>query len=56
MPILGKVNNTLAHFRPYENEKFILEKQDIKGNYRNLVDESLDIKIHAKNCLSRYTP
>ena len=43
MLILEENHNALKNFVPYENEKFILEEEDIKKNHKNLVKDSLDI-------------
>lgn len=50
-----KDNNVSDNFGPYEDKKSILEKYDIQGNYKNLVDKNLNTKSCIKNGLSKYT-
>lgn len=49
-------DNSSEDFGPYENKKSTLEKQDIKGNYRNSIGKSLDIWSHIKDGLSGLIP
>ena len=44
-----KDENKSENVGPYKNEKSILEKQDIEGDYRNLHNKSLNTKSHAKD-------
>lgn len=55
MPIQRKNDNTLDNFRFYEDKKSILEAQDTKRDYRDLVDENSDTRNRTKNSLSGYT-
>lgn len=55
MPIQRKNDNTLDNFRFYEDKKSILEVQDIKRDYRDLVDENSDTRNRTKNGLSERT-
>lgn len=49
--IPGEDDKASENFKSYKDEKFILEEQDIKGDHRNSVDKSLNIKICSKNGL-----
>lgn len=40
--------NRSKKFRPYKDEKSILEKQDIKKDPKNLVGKSLDTRNYTK--------
>lgn len=51
-----KNKNTLNHWEPYENKKFILKEQNIEKNYKDLVSKSLDTRNRAKNMRLRFTP
>lgn len=53
--ISGKNENILDNFGLHEDKDFILEEQDIKGDYRNLVDKSSDTESHIRNGLSKWT-
>lgn len=53
---LRKHNNVLGYFEPHKNEKYILDKQDIKKDHKNLISKNLDTKSHAKNNLLEYNP
>ncbi len=55
-PIPGEDNNTSRNFRPHEDEESTLKKQDIEGDYKNLVGERSDIESRAKNGLLGHTP
>lgn len=52
MPIPGEDNNTSQYFSFHEYEKYILNEQDIEGDHKNLVYESLDLETLAKDSLS----
>ncbi len=56
IPIPGKDDNTSRNFGPYEDEKSTLKEQDIEGDHKNLVGESLDIGSRTRNGLSGCTP
>ena len=56
MPISGEDNNISENFRPHEDEKFTLERQEIERDHINLVSKSLDIKSYIRDGLSGYTP
>lgn len=56
MLILGEDNNTLENFELYEDEKSILEKQDIKRDLKNLVNKSSDTGSCTRDGLSERTP
>lgn len=51
-----RYDNTLDNFGFYVNKKSILEVQDIKGDYRNLMGKSSDTESHKKHNLSRHMP
>ena len=48
MQILGKDDNLLDNFGPYEDNKSIPEAQDIESDHKDLVGESSDTESHAK--------
>ncbi len=54
--ILGKDDNALGNFVPYEDEKSTLEEQDIERDHRNLIGKSSDTESRARDGLSRRTP
>lgn len=56
MPISGKNGYISNNFGSYENEKFTLEVQNIKRDYRNLVGKSSDTESRAKKSLLGRTP
>lgn len=49
-----KNDNILENFKPYKNEKSILEEQKIEKDYKNLIGKSLDTESYIKNGLLRY--
>lgn len=55
MSMPGKNDSASEYFRPYEDNKYTLNKQNIEKDHRNLVSKSLDLKSHTKNNLLRYT-
>lgn len=54
MLILRKDNNRSQNFGSHKNEEPTLKKEDIKGDYRNLVDKSLNTRSCARDGLSGY--
>lgn len=44
-------DNASKNFGPHKDEEFILKEQDIEGDYRNLVDKSLDIRRYVRDGL-----
>lgn len=50
-----KDNNTSKYFGPYKDKKYMLNKQDIEKNHRNLIKKSWEIGICAKNSLLGHT-
>ncbi len=54
-PIPGENENTSDNFGLHEDEKSILEEQDIEGDHRYSVGESLDTRSHARDGLSGRT-
>lgn len=56
MPILGKDSNASDNFRPYKNDKFTLEIQDIEKDHRDLVRKITNIGSHVKDSLSGHIP
>ncbi len=55
-PILGEYDNASGNLGPHEDEESTLTEQDIEGDHRNLVGESLDTGSRARDGLSRRTP
>lgn len=53
--MFGENDNGLKKFGFYKDKEFILEKQNIERDYRNLIGESLDIKSHVRDGFSAYT-
>lgn len=53
--MLEKKNNALENFRSYEDEKSILEKQNLKKDYKDLINKSLNTISNAKDSLSKHT-
>lgn len=51
----GKNHNVSKNFELHENEKSILEKQNIKRDYRDLVSKFMDTESCEKNSLSKHT-
>lgn len=49
--ILKEDDNTSFNFVRHENEKFILEKDYIERDHRNLLDKSLNTGSHIKDGL-----
>lgn len=56
IPMPREDNNALENFVPHKDKKSILEKQDIKKDYRDLIGKSSDTRSHARDDLSRCTP
>ena len=56
MLMLEEDDNVLENFGPYEDEEFIMKKQEIEGDQRDLVGKSLDTRSRAKDGLSGHTP
>ena len=56
MLILGKDDNASENFGSHEDEKSILEEQDIERDNINLVNKSSDIGTCVRNGLFRCTP
>lgn len=56
MSILGEDDNISKNFGSHKDEKSILEKQDIKGDHKNLVGKNSDIRSHIKDGLSERIP
>lgn len=54
--ISGKNDNLSENFWHHEDEKSILKEQNIKGDYRNLVDKSSDTRSDIRDGLSGHTP
>lgn len=54
--MLREDDNVLENFEPHEDEKFILEEQDIEGDHRDLIGKSLDTKSHLRVGLSELAP
>lgn len=54
MQMPEKDDNVSDNIGPYENEKSVLERQDIEENDIDQVGRSLDIENYAKNMLSRH--
>ena len=55
MPIPWENINLSENFGSYKDKKSILEKQDIEGNYRDLIGKSLDTRRYARISLSKHT-
>lgn len=53
---MKKNNNILMNFVLYKNKKSILEKQNIKKDYKNWINKSLNTRIYIKNSLLEYIP
>lgn len=51
MLISRENDNTVEYLGLHKNEKYILDEQDIKEDYRDLVGKSLDLGSCAKNSL-----
>ena len=51
--ILGEDDNISENFRPHENKESTLEKQDIEGDYTNLIGKSWDTGNCPRDGLSR---
>lgn len=54
--ILGEDDDKLKNFGLHKDEKFILEEQDIEGDFRNLMGEISNTGSCVKNGLSKCTP
>ena len=48
MPMPEEDNNALDNFRPYEDERYMLEVQDIERDHKNLVGKSSDTESCAR--------
>lgn len=44
-------NNTLVYFELLKDEKYILDEQNIKKDYKDLINKKSNIKNYAKNSL-----
>ena len=55
-PIPGEDENASKNIRPHEDEKSILEKQDIEKDHRNLGSKSSNTGSRVKDGLSRCIP
>lgn len=53
MPISEEYENISKNFELYKDEKFILEKQNIKKEHKNSIGKSLDIKSYIRDGLLR---
>ena len=51
MLILRENNNIVEYLGPHKNEKYILDEQDIKEDYKDLVGKSLDLGSCTKDSL-----
>ena len=56
MSMPGEDDNSSEYFGSHENEKYILNEQNIEGDHRDLVGKSSDTKSRAKDDLSGRTP
>lgn len=56
MPMPKKDNNALEYFEFYADKEYVLNKQDIEENYKDLIRKSLDIKSYTKNNLLKRIP
>ena len=56
MPITREDDHALENFVSHEDEKFLLEEQDIEMDHNNLVDEGFDNRSCATDGLSGHTP
>ena len=52
----GKDNYASEIFGPHEDEKSILEEQEIERDHRNLVGKSSDTRSDARDGLLRHAP
>ena len=55
MPMPKKDDNASKYFGPYKKEEYILDKQNIEEDHRDLVGESSDTKNRARDSLSGRT-
>ena len=46
-------NNILEYFKPKKDKKYILNKQDIKGDHKDFIGKSLDTESRVRDSLSR---
>ena len=51
-----KDDNALENLGPHKDEKFILKKQVMEEDQRDLIGKSLDTESRARDGLSGYTP
>ena len=49
-------DNTSEYYELHEDEKYILDKQDIEKDNKNLVGKSSDIRSRVRDSLSGCTP
>lgn len=56
MPMPGKDSNVSDNIRPYKDEEFRPEAQNIEKDYKDLVGKILDTGSRAKDSLSDSTP
>lgn len=55
MQMLRKNNYELKNFKLHKDENYILKEQNIKKNYKNLVNKSLNIRSYARDGFLKYT-
>lgn len=55
MPMVGEEDNLSDNSGPYKDEKHALEEPDIEKDDKDLANDSLDTRNHARNMLSGYT-
>lgn len=54
MSISKKHDNALEYFNSYKNEKYILDKENIKKNHKDFLRKNLNTRSRAKNNLLVY--
>ena len=54
--MLGEDDNASEYFGSHKDEKYTLDKQDIKRNDKDLVGQSLDTRSRVRNGLSGDIP
>lgn len=52
----GENDNISEYYEPHKDEEYRIDKQDIEGDYKDLVGKSLDFGSYAKDSLSERTP
>lgn len=55
MSILAKNDNISNNLESHKDRKCILKKQDIKKDYKDLINKRLDIKSYIRNNILGYT-